>query len=108
MEGLRKTWKRLPAQVRKTIVLIVGMTFVIISPFTGVLPGPGGIPIFLIGVAILATEFHWAERLRDYFLGLLHRLIARYKRDRVLGNVLIALFIVAFGTMFYVLYTRVL
>jgi len=108
MEGLRKTWKRLPVHIRKAIVLVVGMAFVIISPFTGVLPGPGGIPIFLIGVAILATEFHWAERLRDYFLGLLHRLIARYRKDKTIGNVVIALCIAAFGTMFYVIYTRVI
>lgn len=108
MDGLRKSWKRLPAQVRKTIVLIIGMTFVIAAPFTGVLPGPGGIPIFLIGVAILATEFQWAERLRDYFLRQLKRLSAHYRRHRALGNVLIVLLIVSFSVIMYVTYTRIL
>jgi uncharacterized protein (TIGR02611 family) len=108
MESLRKSWKRLPAKVRQTIVLIIGMSLVILAPFTGVLPGPGGIPIFLLGVAILATEFHWAARLRDYFLLQIERLSAHYRKHRTLGNVLIALIIAGCGTMMFVLYTRVL
>ena len=108
MDGLKKQWQRLPGQVRKSLVLVIGMTFVIISPFTGVLPGPGGIPIFLIGVAILATEFHWAARLRDYFLLQTSRLSAHYRRHRTLGNVLIAITVAGVGALMYVFYTRVL
>lgn len=108
MDRLKKTWKSIPPQIRKTLVLILGMSLVIAAPFTGVLPGPGGIPIFLLGVAILATEFQWAERLRDYFLDLTHRLIAHYRAHRTLGNTLIVLLAVSFGTITYVLYTRII
>ena len=108
MDSLRKSWKRTPAHVRKVIVLIIGMTFVIAAPFAAVFPGPGGIPIFLIGVAILATEFQWAERLQHYLLAQLKGLIVHYKRHRVLGNVLIALMFVSFATITYVTYTRLI
>lgn len=35
----------------------------VISVSIGWLPGPGGIPLFLVGLAVLATEFVWAARL---------------------------------------------
>lgn len=47
----------------RAVVGAVGGAFLIASLATGWLPGPGGIPLALIGLAILATEFHWASRL---------------------------------------------
>lgn len=41
---------------------IAGGILIIISPITGVLPGPGGIPIFLAGLGLLATNHEWARR----------------------------------------------
>ncbi|WP_328994236.1 PGPGW domain-containing protein [Kribbella sp. NBC_01245] len=41
---------------------IVGGIFLIAAPLTGWLPGPGGIPLFILGLAILASEFEWAQR----------------------------------------------
>lgn len=108
MESLRKSWKRLPRHVRQTIVLVIGMAFVIAAPFTGVLPGPGGIPVFLIGVAILATEFHWAQRLRDWILKLVQQVADHYKRNKTEGIILTVLLCIAGVTLSYVLYTRVL
>src|SRR5204863_3996090 len=35
----------------------------IIAPATGLLPGPGGIPVAIAGLALLATEFVWARTL---------------------------------------------
>jgi len=57
-----------PWHIRKPVVLIIGLLFVIAAGLTGWLPGPGGIPLFLIGIAILATEFVWAEKARDWIL----------------------------------------
>jgi putative transmembrane protein PGPGW len=34
----------------------------IAAPLTGWLPGPGGIPLFIAGLAVLASEFEWAQR----------------------------------------------
>jgi uncharacterized protein (TIGR02611 family) len=42
---------------------VVGGICLIAAPLTGWLPGPGGIPLFILGLAILASEFEWAHRL---------------------------------------------
>jgi hypothetical protein len=83
---MKRSWASIPATIRKPIVLVIGMLFVIISPFTGVLPGPGGIPIFLIGVAILATEFEWAKRLRDWTLDRVKWLGAWWRAHKLVGT----------------------
>jgi uncharacterized protein (TIGR02611 family) len=89
MESLKKRWYSVPSSIRKPIVLIVGLLIVIASPFTGVLPGPGGIPVFLIGIAILATEFEWAKRLRDWVLKWVKMLGAWWRQHKVLGTAVI-------------------
>jgi hypothetical protein len=68
MERMKAGWFRIPRRIRRPIVIVVGFLFVIAAGLTGWLPGPGGIPLFLIGVAILATEYSWAERFRDLIL----------------------------------------
>lgn len=73
-------WKRQPRTVRKPLVLLLGLLLVIISPFTGILPGPGGIPIFILGMAILASEFAWADRLKDFMLRAVPQWVQRYWR----------------------------
>ncbi len=42
---------------------IAGGILIIISPITGLLPGPGGIPVFLAGLGLLAINHEWARRL---------------------------------------------
>jgi uncharacterized protein (TIGR02611 family) len=104
METLKRQWFRIPTAIRKPLVLVIGMLFIIISPFTGVLPGPGGIPVFLIGVAILSTEFEWAQRLRDWTLVQVRRAAEAWKRHKVLGTLLIALLAACFGTLSFFVY----
>jgi hypothetical protein len=71
-------WNRQPKTVRKPLVLLFGLLLVFISPFTGILPGPGGIPIFILGMAILASEFDWADRLKDFILRAIPHWVRRY------------------------------
>ncbi len=47
---------------------LVGAALVIAAPLTGWLPGPGGIPLFLAGLAVLSTEFLWAKRVQAWML----------------------------------------
>lgn len=96
MESFKHRWQAMPVTIRKPVVLVIGMFFVIASPFTGVLPGPGGIPIFLIGVAILATEFEWAKRLRDWTLQKVHLVAKWWRAHKLLGT----LAFVAIGAIF--------
>lgn len=58
----RAPWRRLPHPLRWLTVAIIGGTFVIAGIAMLVLPGPG-IAFILLGLAILATEFVWAETL---------------------------------------------
>lgn len=48
---------------RRIVVLVIGLTVIALSIPIGLLPGPGGIAVFLGGLALLATEFIWARRL---------------------------------------------
>jgi uncharacterized protein (TIGR02611 family) len=65
MDSLKRWWKKVPAAVRKPLVLIVGIAIIATGIAMLVLPGPGWAAIFL-GFAVLATEFAFAERVRDW------------------------------------------
>lgn len=58
----RAPWRRLPHPLRWLTVAIIGGTFVVVGIALLVLPGPG-IAFIVLGLAILATEFVWAEAL---------------------------------------------
>lgn len=47
----------------KAVILVVGVTVILFGVAISWIPGPGGIPVILLGLAILATEFVWARRL---------------------------------------------
>jgi hypothetical protein len=89
MEHLGHHWKRLPASLRKPLVLVVGTLFILAAAATGWLPGPGGIPLFLIGIAILATEFVWAERFRDKIMMIIKHLAGQFKAHKILGTLML-------------------
>ena len=61
-EGLAAQWRRLPHPLRWLGAAIGGGTCVLVGLVLLVLPGPG-IPLLIIGLLILATEFVWAESL---------------------------------------------
>lgn len=67
MGRLYERWKRIPKAVRKPLVFIVGFAIVGAGLFMLIFPGPGWAAIF-VGFAILATEFAFAERVRDWLL----------------------------------------
>jgi len=54
----------LPASARRAMVLIVGVIVLVIGMAMIFLPGPA-IVVIPAGLAILATEFEWAQRLLD-------------------------------------------
>ena len=67
--------RRSPHQLRayRVVVAFVGLFFVALGFVSGPLPGPGGIPLVLLGLAIWASEFEWAQRLMAWFKVQLHR-----------------------------------
>ena len=52
---------------QRVLLDIAGFGLIIVSPFTGVLPGPGGIPVFLAGLGLVALNHEWAENLLKNF-----------------------------------------
>lgn len=69
----RWAWRRRirqnPHQLRiyRVGVGIAGLLLLCLGVVTGPLPGPGGIPLVLLGLAIWSSEFEWAYRLRQRF-----------------------------------------
>jgi uncharacterized protein (TIGR02611 family) len=57
---VKDNWKKLPHPIRWIVASTVGFTLVVLGLIFMVLPGPG-IPLVIAGLAILATEFAWAE-----------------------------------------------
>ncbi len=60
-------------RIYRVVVAAVGLVIIAFGLVTGPLPGPGGIPLVLLGLAILASEFVWAHRLMGLFKVQLHR-----------------------------------
>jgi membrane-bound ClpP family serine protease len=58
---LYKKWKNVPRQPRQILAFLLGVSLIIISPLVGTVPGPGGIAVFVLGTAVLASEFDWLK-----------------------------------------------
>ncbi len=69
-----KWWKRTPGHVRKPFILVLGFAIVGTGIVLLPLPGPGWLIIFA-GFAVLASEFAFAERVRDKLISILKTLI---------------------------------
>lgn len=95
MNRLKKQWRKTPAIIRKSLVFVVGLTMVIAAPFLGWLPGPGGIPLFLLGIAILSSEFLWADRVRERVMALLQPFLDYFKKNPAISTFLIVLLVTA-------------
>lgn len=108
MNRAKQAWFKLPSHIRKPVVLVVGVLFVVSSILTGWLPGPGGIPLFIIGVTILATEYEWATRFRNFTLNKIKQLGFWYKNNKFLGTLAGAATLLAAATLSYLFYSRVL
>lgn len=89
MERAKTTWRKTPHKIRKPITLVVGLVFIVAAGATGWLPGPGGIPLFLIGVAVLATEFAWADRLKQHILHIIRTCGSWLKIHRVWAAIIL-------------------
>lgn len=47
---------------KRILIDIAGVLVILSSGLVGWLPGPGGIPVLLAGLGLLATNHEWAER----------------------------------------------
>ena len=93
---------------RRILTFILAVLLIITAGLIGWLPGPGGTVVFLLGIAVLATEFVWAARLRDQALNLLAQAGEYMKRHRRFSAVLIVAILCMIALSAYVFYTYIL
>jgi uncharacterized protein (TIGR02611 family) len=72
-------WSHLPHPFRWVIVATVGSTLVFLGIIFVFIPGPG-LPLIVLGVAILATEFAWAQVVYNRIKAETDKMTARAKR----------------------------
>lgn len=58
MKKITKFWQII-------ILDALGLVLMLLALATGWLPGPGGIPLFIVGLSLLAINHEWAERYID-------------------------------------------
>ena len=59
--------------VYRVAVGVLGLLLIALGLVSGPLPGPGGIPLVLLGLAVWSSEFEWAHQLMLWFKKQLHR-----------------------------------
>ena len=75
----RWRWRRKIRQDKRKLavyriaVALLGLILVALGFVSGPIPGPGGIPLILLGLAVWSSEFEWAHRLMRWFKAELHR-----------------------------------
>jgi hypothetical protein len=65
-------------------VAIAGLLMICLGFISGPIPGPGGIPLVLLGLAIWSSEFEWAYKLMQWFKGLVRQYQGWPRRAQVL------------------------
>ena len=70
----------LPRPLRRILVLVIGSTVLTAGALMLVLPGPG-ILVMIVGLAILAIEFAWAEALLTQARERATRLASKFRAE---------------------------
>jgi tRNA(adenine34) deaminase len=75
--------QRSPADLTKRIlVTVLGVALIFVGAVITPLPGPWSLPIFLAGLALLATEYDWAEDILNWIREKYHRFRTRRSASR--------------------------
>ena len=61
----REVYRFIFRSTKRIVVFVVGVALVLLGIALIPLPGPFSIPLMLAGLAVLATEYVWAERVLD-------------------------------------------
>ena len=64
----REQWRAfIELPVVEWTIFVLGVLLIIVSPLAGVIPGPGGIFVFAIGLAMVLKTSMWAKRRYVHF-----------------------------------------
>lgn len=58
---LEREHRTVGKHTRRAIVTIIGLCLIIVAFLIGWIPGPWSIPLVIAGLAVLATEYDWAD-----------------------------------------------
>ena len=83
VERERKTFGK---HTRRAIVTIIGLCLIIIAFLIGWIPGPWSIPLVIAGLAVLATEYDWADDFLTWSRQRYERTKAKLKQRRSAAN----------------------
>jgi Putative transmembrane protein (PGPGW) len=61
-------WRQMKLKTKRILTDIGGYFLILAGVATGWIPGPGGIPLILGGLALLSINNKWAKDLREYLL----------------------------------------
>lgn len=59
--SLTRERKTVRKHTQRAIVTIIGLCLIVVAFLIGWIPGPWSIPLVIAGLAVLATEYDWAE-----------------------------------------------
>jgi uncharacterized membrane protein YbaN (DUF454 family) len=79
---VKDNWQRLPHPFRWVIAASVGGTLVLLGLTGLVLPVIPGIPLLIAGLAILATEFTWAEVLLNRTKNQVNKAVSKVRKKK--------------------------
>ena len=79
MEQIKRRWRRAPTSIRKPVVAFVGGIIILGGLILIPLPGPGWAIVF-VGLAVLATEFELAYRMKKNAIDRVRRTTAAAKK----------------------------
>ncbi|HJV13801.1 MAG TPA: PGPGW domain-containing protein [Propionibacteriaceae bacterium] len=75
----RWRWRRKIRENKRRLIVyrlavgLLGLLLIALGLVSGPIPGPGGIPLVLLGLAVWSSEFEWAHQLMMWFKQQLHR-----------------------------------
>lgn len=78
---MKENWKRLPHPFRWAVVASIGSSFLLVGLLGLIFPIIPGIPLIIAGLAILATEFAWAEVLLDRAKGKFSKALKKMRKN---------------------------
>lgn len=95
----------IPKLLKHIVIDIAGVALIIGSILLGWLPGPGGIPLFIAGLSLLAINYAWARRLlkkgRSSGQQILQKLFPDNRRVKAAYDVLAPMLFVLGITLFF-------
>lgn len=60
MASRLRAWGRVP--LVRTLLFVLGILLIMVSPIVGAIPGPGGVIVFALGLGLVLKYSEWAKR----------------------------------------------